>query len=85
MGDWSYGTQFGEDIVKGKYENNLEAVSKQNVNGMPERMKNRFDKDFYPVLKNNQDKEFMLILPPYSALMWYEAEQQGYAEDTIRF
>lgn len=85
MGDWSYGTQFGEDIVKGKYINNLEAVSKQNVNGMYERMKNQFDNVFYPVLQNNQHKEFMLVLPPYSALMWYEAEQQGYAEELYDF
>lgn len=85
IGDWSYGTQFGEDIVKRKYENNLEAVSKQNVNGMSERMKNRFDIEFYPVLQKNQERHFVLVFPPYSALMWYEAEQEGYADELYEF
>ncbi|WP_121610087.1 hypothetical protein [Mesobacillus foraminis] len=85
MGDWSFGTQFSEEIVKSKYENNLESVSKQNIDGMYERMKQRFDKEFYPVIYNNTDKEFMIILPPYSALMWYEAEKQGYAEILFDF
>ena len=48
-------------------------------------MKKRFDNTFYPVLQNNQDKEFMLVLPPYSALMWYEAEQQGYIDELYDF
>lgn len=85
MGDWSSGTIFGEESVKSKYENNLESVSKQKVDGMFERMKNRFNHDFYPIFQKNSDKEFIFVLPPYSALMWYEAEKQGYADILFEF
>lgn len=85
MGDWSNGTLFGEDIVKSKYSNNLETVSKQNTEDMLERMKLKFDKDFYPTFENNTEKEFMIVLPPYSALMWYEAEKQGYIDKLYDF
>ena len=78
IGNWSRGTAFGEEIVKSKYINNLESVSSQNINDMLNRMKNKFKTDFYPTFYENKEKEFTIILPPYSALMWYEAEQQGY-------
>ena len=80
MGNWSEGTLFGEDIVKSKYQNNLESVSSQNVDGMLERMKLKFDKDFYTTFNENHSKEFIIVLPPYSALMWYEAECEGYLD-----
>lgn len=84
MGNWS-DTSFGEDIVKDKYISGSEAVSKQNVEGMLQRMIKRFDEDFYPTFKVNNNKEFKFIFPPYSALMWYNAEQEGYMDILLNF
>ncbi|MDQ0063195.1 hypothetical protein [Paenibacillus harenae] len=85
MGDWSQGTAFGEDIVINKYENNAEAVSEQNADGMFDRMKTRFESDLYPVIQKNDDRQFIFLLPPYSALYWYEAERKGYVNILFEF
>jgi len=79
IGDWSHGTAFGEEIVKNKYLNNLESVSHQTLRDMLNRMKTRFENELYPVIQKNQNKQFMFILPPYSALYWYDTELKGYA------
>ena len=84
MGNWS-SADFGENIVKDKYISGAEAVSKQNLEGMLQRMINRFDEDFYKTFEENNDKEFKFIFPPYSALMWYNAEQEGYMDILLDF
>lgn len=85
MGNWSFGTKFGEDIVKSKYISGLEAVSKQDLDGMLTRMKKRFDDVIYPIVIENREKEFNFIFPPYSILMWYNAEEEGYIEEFLEF
>ncbi|WP_391557549.1 hypothetical protein [Robertmurraya sp.] len=85
MGDWSNGTQFGKEIVKVKYNNDVESVSEQNKVQMTERMIKRLEEDFVPVIERNKDKEFILVFPPYSALMWYDAEKKGYMDELVSF
>ena len=71
--------KFGADIVKEGYLDETKTVSKQNTEGMRDRLSNRLDVfiqncDF----EQNSDIEYIFVMPPYSALYWYNAQQEGY-------
>lgn len=85
MGNWSNATNFSEEIVKNGYISGIAAVSEQNLDGMLTRMKSRFDNVIYPLVIENNNKEFNFIFPPYSILMWYNAEEEGYLEVILKF
>lgn len=65
---------------------NTKTVSKQNTKDMRERLSERLD----VFIKNcnfseNQDIEYIFIMPPYSALYWYNAEKENYYEILMDF
>ena len=71
--------KFGEEIVKNGYLDSTKTVSKQDTEGMRERLSKRLDEfimksDF----NRNTDIEYIFVMPPYSALYWYNAEKEGY-------
>ncbi len=86
IGNWGINAKFGNDIVLSNYKNDFSNVSIQNTDGMIERMIQRFENDFLDKLPlNNIHKEFIFILPPYSILMWDNAEKEGYLDILFDF
>ena len=85
IGNWGINTQFGENIVLSGYKNGFSKVSSQNTEGMLNRMIQRFENDFLDKLPLDSPKEFIFILPPYSILMWDNAEKEGYIDILFDF
>lgn len=83
IGKWD--ATFGKDIVISKYKKGSESVSDQNINDMLQRMKDKFNNDFYPTFEENTDKEFIIVFPPYSALFWYNADENNYKDEILEF
>ena len=78
--------KFGADIVKEGYLDETKTVSKQNTEGMRDRLSNRLDVfiqncDF----EQNSDIEYIFVMPPYPALYWYNAQQEGYYDILMDF
>lgn len=71
--------KFGEEIVKYGYINGTNTVSNQDINEMRKRLSNRLDVFIENSnFEENKDIEYIFVLPPYSALYWYNAEKQDY-------
>jgi len=72
---WNDDFAFGEDVVISNYVNSRYSVSVPELDGLYERMTQRFD-EYISVFDST--KEYVFFFPPYSALFWYQAKSDGY-------
>ena len=79
--NWNDDYEFGEDIVLNNYKALAFSVSKVDTERLLERMKENVDK-FLDELKI-KNKIVNLFFPPYSALYWVNAQQEGYFESYL--
>lgn len=85
LGDRASTQKFGKDIVKNGYLSKNGSVSKQNVEGMRERMSSRLDEFIVNCDIENKNIEYIFVFPPYSALYWYNSQIEEYYDILIEF
>lgn len=75
-GAWTLGIPFGRDVVLYNRAQDLYSVSEVNLNNLYERMLSQIDTFLSRV--DFQAGSYTFIFPPYSALYWCDAQDQGY-------
>ncbi len=76
---------YNAEYVKRLYLSGIN-VSRQSIEGMNSRMQNRLDSLFYRLeLNKYQNIQYTFVLPPYSALYWFNAQKSGYYDNFFEF
>ena len=77
-GAWTLGEEFGRDIVVNNRETGLYEVSSVELNNLYENMIVQIDSFISKV--DFESGSFTFIFPPYSALYWCDAQDEGYLD-----
>lgn len=77
VGDWYYRKPVGKDVFLKSYLSGSGSISKQEHQGMYERMIANVDKKLTTII--DEDNVYVFYFPPYSAALWSDAESSGYA------
>lgn len=79
IGEWHSQAVYDKNIIIENYLNNNSGLSKQNTEGVYERMTSNTDKiiDIFC----GSEKNITFFFPPYSALFWYNSTENGLFED----
>lgn len=78
VGDWYYRNKVGKEVFMNNYLSGSGSISKQEHQGMYERMIDNVDRKLTTVI--DEDNKYIFYFPPYSAALWSDAESAGYAE-----
>lgn len=80
IGEWDADAKYGEKYLKKQYLEGTHQVSSQNLDEASERMKRNVDVLLAEIFSKRNEQEIIFFFPPYSALYWHGAQQQGYFE-----
>lgn len=79
IGEWHSQSVYDKNIIIENYLNNNSGLSKQNTEGVYEKMTSNTDKiiDIFC----SSEKNITFFFPPYSALFWYNSTENGLFEN----
>lgn len=78
VGEWYYRKAVGKEVFRSNYRSGSGSISKQNHEGMYERMIENVDRKLTTII--DESNNYVFFFPPYSAAFWSDAESAGYAE-----
>lgn len=78
VGDWYYRKSVGKEIFMNNYFSGSGSISRQEYQGMYERMIDNVDKKLTSII--DEGNKYIFYFPPYSAVLWSDAESSGYCE-----
>lgn len=79
--NWNDDYEFGKDIVLNNFKNSSFAVSKVDNTDLLNKMKSHIDIFLEKLQLKNKEVNF--FFPPYSALYWLNAQNEGYLESYL--
>ncbi|WP_343250797.1 hypothetical protein [Diplocloster hominis] len=84
LADWSDDAVFGSEVTWNYYQSLPKVPSGSSPEEIYEVMVSRFEA-FMEQMQFQPDKEYQIIFPPYSALYWVQAAEEGTFDAELRF
>ena len=79
IGEWDHDAIYSAENIKNNYLRQIDQITVPNLIGIQERMRKNVDV-LLDIIGQNPEQKVTLFFPPYSALMWYNSQKQGYYE-----